>query len=120
MGCWFTWTDNQSGEKLIKKKLDRALCNTTWKSKFSKAFVTNLSRVQSDHCSVLLLLSIQKSLAWEVYVKIIVDIGSLGPWVDLAQLGEFGVIKLQSLPAGLPLLLQDDLVGVARPRVVID
>ncbi|EOX93798.1 Uncharacterized protein TCM_002733 [Theobroma cacao] len=37
-----------------------------------------------------------------------------------AQLGEFGVIKLQSLPAGLPLLLQDDLVGVTRPRVVID
>lgn len=53
VGCWFTWTNNQGGENLIKKSLDRALCNTTWRSKFPKAFVTNFLRVQSDHCLVL-------------------------------------------------------------------
>ncbi|OMO73363.1 Endonuclease/exonuclease/phosphatase [Corchorus olitorius] len=51
-GCKFTWSNKQPPEYLIKKKLDRALCNVHWRHCFSDAFVRNLPRAHSDHCPV--------------------------------------------------------------------
>ncbi|OMO68562.1 reverse transcriptase [Corchorus capsularis] len=51
-GCKFTWSNKQPPGYLIKKKLDRALCNVHWRHSFSDAIVRNLPRAHSDHCPV--------------------------------------------------------------------
>ncbi|OMP03577.1 Endonuclease/exonuclease/phosphatase [Corchorus olitorius] len=51
-GCKFTWSNKQPPGYLIKKKLDRALCNVHWRHYFSDAFVRNFPRAHSDHCPV--------------------------------------------------------------------
>ncbi|XVF13155.1 hypothetical protein REPUB_Repub08aG0183800 [Reevesia pubescens] len=59
-GCRFTWSNNHPLSGLIKKKLDRSLCNELWRLAFPDACVRNLPRVKSDHCPILV--SLQTSL----------------------------------------------------------
>lgn len=53
-GCKFTWTNNHPIHSLIKKRLDRALCNVAWRNLFDDACVQNLPRAHSDHCPILI------------------------------------------------------------------
>ncbi|XVF22870.1 hypothetical protein REPUB_Repub12eG0208500 [Reevesia pubescens] len=53
-GCRFTWTNKQPLSGLIKKRLDRAVCNVRWRHSFQEAEVSNLPRLYGDHCPLLL------------------------------------------------------------------
>lgn len=56
-GPRFTWTNGQSGNLLIEKRLDQGWANEDWFSKFCKAHVQHLPRINSDHHPLLLDLS---------------------------------------------------------------
>ena len=43
-----------TGGVLVSKRLDRALANCDWQSSFPEAFVETLSRLHSDHASLLI------------------------------------------------------------------
>ncbi|KAL5720793.1 hypothetical protein ACHQM5_013428 [Ranunculus cassubicifolius] len=52
VGPKFTWSNNRNiGENIIER-LDRALANTVWLTRFPKANVRNLSSVKSDHLAI--------------------------------------------------------------------
>lgn len=53
-GNAFTWYRRASGERPVAKRLDRALADCDWRTEFSEAYVDNLTRLHSDHCSLLL------------------------------------------------------------------
>ncbi|XVF19711.1 hypothetical protein REPUB_Repub11eG0134300 [Reevesia pubescens] len=53
-GCKYTLTNNQPLPALIKKRLDRALCNVKWRQTFEEALMLNLPRLYGDHCPLLL------------------------------------------------------------------
>ncbi|XVF04467.1 hypothetical protein REPUB_Repub05bG0085400 [Reevesia pubescens] len=57
VGCQFTWTNRQPSSTLIKKRFDRALCNSDWRQSFEEAMVHNLPRIRNDHCPLLLCLT---------------------------------------------------------------
>ena len=59
--CKFTWTKKHAFLGIIKKRLDRAVCNPGWRQSFQEAMVVNLPRLHGDHCPVLLKLSGQRS-----------------------------------------------------------
>lgn len=52
-GPRFTWT-NKRHNGLVLKRLDRVLCNLSWKHAFDEANMLHLSRVTSDHCPILI------------------------------------------------------------------
>lgn len=54
LGQKFTWIKNPSAISPLKLRLDRALCNSEWKSLFAKAYVRHLFWVLSDHTLVLI------------------------------------------------------------------
>ncbi|KAL5844253.1 hypothetical protein ACOSQ4_010211 [Xanthoceras sorbifolium] len=54
IGQNFTWKTNRGIGEEIWVRLDRALCSMDWRIKFSEGFIRHLSRVNSDHCSILL------------------------------------------------------------------
>ncbi|XVF08056.1 hypothetical protein REPUB_Repub06bG0192700 [Reevesia pubescens] len=54
VGCRYTWSNNHPLSGLIKKRLDRVLCNHLWRLSFPEACVKNLARTKSDHCPILL------------------------------------------------------------------
>ncbi|KAK9750933.1 hypothetical protein RND81_02G230600 [Saponaria officinalis] len=51
-GCVFTWTNKQDGEARVWCKLDRALANHQWLSKFSCSYAQFLPAGVSDHSPV--------------------------------------------------------------------
>ena len=53
-GCKFTWTNKQPLPGLIRKRLDRAVCNPLWRQTLQEATVLNLPRLHGDHCPLLL------------------------------------------------------------------
>ncbi|XP_072074464.1 uncharacterized protein [Arachis hypogaea] len=54
-GSRFTWKGGiREGQERVYKRLDRALCNSEWRTNFSNAFVEVLPRIQSDHHPLLL------------------------------------------------------------------
>ncbi|KAF7820595.1 reverse transcriptase [Senna tora] len=55
-GVRFTWSNGQLDWRHVKERLDRAVCNFSFRSKFQKAQVIHLDRVGSDHCPLLLCL----------------------------------------------------------------
>lgn len=52
-GLRFTWT-NKWPTGLVMERLDRVLCNLSWKQKFEEANVLHLPRVSLDHNPILL------------------------------------------------------------------
>ncbi|XVF38931.1 hypothetical protein REPUB_Repub20aG0145100 [Reevesia pubescens] len=54
VGCKFTWTNKHSLSGLIKKRLDRVVCNVLWRQRFHEAIVYNLHRLYGDHSPILL------------------------------------------------------------------
>lgn len=48
-GCKFTWSNNREGNDLVKKRLDRALCNWAWRVQFPNVEVFALPAIGSDH-----------------------------------------------------------------------
>ncbi|KAL4305780.1 hypothetical protein AHAS_Ahas16G0112500 [Arachis hypogaea] len=54
-GSRFTWKGGiREGQERVYKRLDRALCNSEWRTNFPNAFVEVLPRIQSDHHPLLL------------------------------------------------------------------
>lgn len=53
-GPKFTWSNGRKGMALIRKRLDRALCNSDWSSLFPEGMVRILPRTYSDHAPVLI------------------------------------------------------------------
>jgi hypothetical protein len=49
----FTWT-NKRHNGLVLKRLDRVLCNLSWKHAFDEGNMLHLPRVTSDHCPILI------------------------------------------------------------------
>ncbi|KAH7849307.1 hypothetical protein Vadar_016040 [Vaccinium darrowii] len=57
-GNSFTWTNNQSGEANIRERIDRAMANVEWRKKFSKAQVFHDVILGSDHCPLIINLTL--------------------------------------------------------------
>lgn len=58
-GVPFTWCNNRfrnQGEALVGQRLDRAICNTKWRTLFPKAKTINLPFSESDHGPIVVLL----------------------------------------------------------------
>ena len=53
-GPKFTWTNKRELTHLIQIRLDRCFANQSWRTCYLEASVQHLSRLHSDHCSVLL------------------------------------------------------------------
>ena len=53
-GKLYTWTNSREGFAGVQKRLDRAICSTSWCEKFPQAVVVHLPVVNSDHSSILL------------------------------------------------------------------
>ena len=49
-GHRFTWVRGNTCETRKSARLDRALCNTSWRARFPEASVRHLLRCYSDHC----------------------------------------------------------------------
>ncbi|MBA0877096.1 hypothetical protein Goshw_011619 [Gossypium schwendimanii] len=54
-GKRFTWSNGQYVHGLIRKKLDKALCNVAWRQTFEDVVVRNLSRSHSNHYPVVVI-----------------------------------------------------------------
>lgn len=52
-GSPFTWTNLRAGLANIQQRLDRALCNLQWLTKFPGYHVLHLPRTRSDHSPLL-------------------------------------------------------------------
>lgn len=53
-GPKFTWNKGNSTRQAKGTRLDRALCNISWRHRFPEATVTHLPRVSSDHAPILI------------------------------------------------------------------
>ncbi|XP_026459751.1 uncharacterized protein LOC113360457 [Papaver somniferum] len=53
LGCNFTWTNGQSGHRRIISKLDRAIINPAWLSKFENWRCKDLPREVPDHSTLI-------------------------------------------------------------------
>ena len=53
-GPKFTWTNKRDLPGLIQGRLDRVWANTNWKACYLEALVKHLTRINSDHCPLLL------------------------------------------------------------------
>ncbi|CAN1807462.1 hypothetical protein LINPERHAP1_LOCUS25043 [Linum perenne] len=51
-GANFTWSNNQEGNAEVKQRLDRALGNIGWLSRYPDSYVTHGARTESDHCPI--------------------------------------------------------------------
>lgn len=56
-GALFTWCKKNVHGETLWERLDRGLCNITWRHKFPEGFVRHLLRVKSDHCPLLISLN---------------------------------------------------------------
>ena len=56
-GPKFTWLNKREIGNLIQCRLDRCWVNPDWRAFFTKAYVTHLARINSDHCPLLLKLN---------------------------------------------------------------
>ncbi|CAL2256143.1 unnamed protein product [Prunus armeniaca] len=56
-GAEFTWCKKNVHGETLRERLDRGLCNITWRHKFLEGFVRHLPRVRSDHCPLLISLN---------------------------------------------------------------
>ncbi|KAK7263331.1 hypothetical protein RJT34_30919 [Clitoria ternatea] len=54
VGQKFTWVRKGGVRQRLSKRLDRALCNGSWRTTFPEAFMENLPRVSLDHSPILL------------------------------------------------------------------
>jgi len=52
--CTYTWTKNQEGLELVKKRLDIALCNMDWRVSFPNAKAYASPAIGSNHCPIFL------------------------------------------------------------------
>lgn len=53
-GSLLTWYRKNDGLIKMSKRLDRGISDCDWRNMFSKAYVENLSKLQSDHRPILL------------------------------------------------------------------
>ncbi|XP_075107024.1 uncharacterized protein LOC142180006 [Nicotiana tabacum] len=53
-GHTFTWCNERKGKEIIWKRLDRMVANNEWDIHFSKISVQHLTRLNSDHCPILI------------------------------------------------------------------
>ncbi|XP_028101218.1 uncharacterized protein LOC114300550 [Camellia sinensis] len=56
LGCTgpsLTWSNNRQGWAKTLIRLDQALCNAEWRTRFPKGFVRNFPRTYSDHSPML-------------------------------------------------------------------
>lgn len=56
-GCAFTWSNNREDGQLVKKRLDRVVCNLDWRLAFPLAEAFALPAIGSDHSPIILSLS---------------------------------------------------------------
>lgn len=54
IGGRYTWDNCQSGQALIRERLNRALANRDWLSLNPKTIVEHLLFEASDHCPILI------------------------------------------------------------------
>lgn len=59
----YTWTNKRYSGDLIIQKLDKGLCNGSWRKHFLEAFVRDLLHLKSDHCPLLICFSINSTPA---------------------------------------------------------
>lgn len=55
-GSEFTWTNGRKGNTYSEKRLDRSICNDAWLSSWTSSSCSTLTRSQSDHHLLLLIL----------------------------------------------------------------
>lgn len=54
VGSRLTWERRENGIRIVAKCLDHALGDFSWRHSFPEAYVEHLSRVYSDHSSLLI------------------------------------------------------------------
>lgn len=54
VGPNFTWSNLRNVSSLIQERLDRGFCNVAWRLLYLEATIEHLTRVNSDHCPILL------------------------------------------------------------------
>ena len=57
-GPKFTWTN-----KKVLERIDRGICNMSWRSLFSEAYAHHLPRTKSDHCPIKICLNSHHSFS---------------------------------------------------------
>ena len=60
-GAKYTWSNLRQITKLIQEKLDRSFCNASWRQLYLEANTRHLTRVNSNHCPILV--ELEKKLA---------------------------------------------------------
>ncbi|KAF7823513.1 reverse transcriptase [Senna tora] len=53
-GSKFTWTNKQIGDAHVKERLDRAVCNVSFREVFQRAQLIHQDFIGSDHCPIVL------------------------------------------------------------------
>lgn len=48
-GCCFTWTNGQKEDGFVRERLDRAVCNVSFRNEFPIATVIHVEMLRSDH-----------------------------------------------------------------------
>ena len=60
-GAKYTWSNLRQITELIQEKLDRSFCSASWRQLYLEANVRHLTRVNSNHCPILV--ELEKKLA---------------------------------------------------------
>ncbi|XP_075645738.1 uncharacterized protein LOC142616864 [Castanea sativa] len=63
-GPKFTWSNLRNLSDLIQERLDRGFCNVGWSLHYPEATIDHLTRVNSDHC--LIMVKLEKPLGMEL------------------------------------------------------
>ncbi|XP_056695804.1 uncharacterized protein [Spinacia oleracea] len=53
-GHWYTWERGITAQTMVRERLDKFVCNTSWAAAFPEASVQHLVRFKSDHTPILL------------------------------------------------------------------
>ncbi|KAB5569276.1 hypothetical protein DKX38_003069 [Salix brachista] len=61
-GSKFTWCNKRNAEGIIWKRIDRGLSNSAWRLLFPEAHLSHLTRINSDHCPIMIRLDSNHSI----------------------------------------------------------
>ncbi|KAJ6725466.1 hypothetical protein OIU79_003776 [Salix purpurea] len=61
-GSKFTWCNKRNAEGIIWKQIDRGLSNSAWRLLFPEAHLSHLTRINSDHCPIMIRLDSNHSI----------------------------------------------------------
>lgn len=112
-GAEFTWCKKNIHGETLWERLDRGLCNITWRLKFPEGFVRHLPRVKSDHCPILISLNSAQCPRSEFKIF---RFQAMWSCIRTSKIlfQPYGIILMVMLCARLPLSLRPSRTGTKR------